>query len=361
MQTAIPCTFMRGGTSRGLYFVASDLPTDIPTRDKVILELYGNEGDDQISGIGGHASVMNKVAIVAVSDHPEADIDYTFGQVNPALGTVDTGPTCGNMLSGVGPFALERGLIPAQVGRTKIRIHDVNTGALIAVEVDTPEANVEYDGDTRLGGLVESSAPIPVTFLSLVGKKTGAMLPTGNATDVIDGVEVTLIDIATPMVHFRATDLGIKGTESAAELNQMQAMIDRMEKVRLQASEMMGLGDARGKVIPKMAILSEPTAGGHITSRYFVPEKCHPAHAVSGAFCISGASVVPDTIANEMLAHPDAMPKQVIIEHPSGKIDVTLNASADDSGVTIHSAGLMRSAKRIMSGLVYVSEKIWQR
>jgi len=361
MQTAIPCTLMRGGTSRGLYFVATDLPADEHTRDQVILELYGNNGDGQISGVGGDNSVMNKVAIVSLSSSPEADIDYCFGQVNPALGTVDTGPTCGNMLSGVGPFALERGLLPASTGTTRIRIRDLNTGALAAVEVQTPDASVEYDGDTHLGGLVETSAPIAVTFLSLVGNKTGHMLPTGNVQDSIDGVPVTLIDIAMPMVLFNAQDLGIQGDESAAELNQQKELLARMEAIRLQASSMMGLGDARGKVIPKMAILSPPKANGHITSRYFVPEKCHPAHAVSGAFCVSGASVVSGTIAANLMQHPQTLPSEIIIEHPSGQIAVSLDISMDDTGVTIHSAGLLRTAKRIMSGLVYVSDKIWKR
>ena len=361
MQTAIPCTFMRGGTSRGLYFVASDLPTDTTTRDRVILELYGNDGDAQISGVGGDNSVMNKVAIVSVSTSADADIDYRFGQVNPALGSVDTGPTCGNMLAGVGPFALERGLVPANLGKTCIRIRDLNTGALAKVEVQTPDAKVEYDGDTHLGGLVEAAAPIGVTFLSLVGNKTGYMLPTGNPQDIIDGVPVSLIDIAMPMVLFKAADLGLQGNETPLQLNQQTALLERLEQIRLQASNLMGLGDARGKVIPKMAILSPPKDGGSICSRYFVPKKCHPAHAVSGAFCVTSASLVPGTIAHEVCQTDTDLPDLLILEHPSGKIEVRLDASIDEHRVTIHSAGLLRTAKRIMSGLVYVSDKIWQR
>ena len=360
MQTAIPCTFMRGGTSRGLYFVLSDLPSDTTTRDRVIIELYGNNADNFISGVGGDNSVMNKVAIVSKSASADADIDYCFGQVNSAQGIVDTGPTCGNMLAGVGPFAIERGLVSAQPGTTIIHIRDVNTGALVTVEVQTPEARVEYDGDTRLGGLVEAAAPIPVTFLSLAGNKTGHMLPTGKAQDMIDGVPVSLVDIAMPMVLINATSLGLQGNETAPELNQQTALLERLEQIRLQASLLMGLGDAQGKVIPKMAILSAPRHGGHITSRYFVPDRCHPAHAVSGAFCVSGASVVPDTVANKIIQHPDTMPRQIAIEHPSGTIDVTLDASIKDSVVTIHSAGMLRTAKRIMSGMVYVSDKIWR-
>jgi len=358
-QTAIPCTIMRGGTSRGPYFLASDLPQDRDTQDRVLSAAMGSGNTMQVNGVGGGFSLTSKTAIVAHSSHPDADIDYLFAQVSVEETSVDVGPSCGNILAGVGPFAIEKGLVRAQGGETRVRVRNLNTNSFIEVVVKTEQGEVVYDGDTAIDGVPGTAAPVILNFLDVAGSKTGSLLPTGRARDLIDGIEVSCVDAAVPMVLFKASDLGVTGWESKEELDANTALLARLEKIRRQASLLMGLGDAEGKVIPKMALLAPSQYGGTLTSRYFVPFNCHSSHAVTGAICVASACVQPGSVAHDLVSLGDSEMQPVRIEHPSGKIDVVLELDAMPDQMLIRRAGLVRTARKIMDGVLYVPADIW--
>ena len=275
-QTAIPCTMMRGGTSRGPYFLANDLPRDPTLREQVLMAVMGSGNAQQIDGIGGGTSISSKVAIVSVSNHPQADIDYLFAQVSVDDMSVDLAPSCGNILSGVGPFAIESGLVNTSLDETLVRVRNVNTDSLIEVVVKTPNGQVEYDGNTAIDGVEGTAAPILLNFLDVAGTKTGKLLPTGNPRDNIDGIEISCVDAAVPMVLIPASALGKQGNETKEDLDNDPELLARIEKIRREASWKMGLGDATGKVIPKVALLSKPRNKGTITSRYLSPITATP-------------------------------------------------------------------------------------
>lgn len=356
-QTTIPCVLMRGGTSKGPYFKAADLPNTPAERDKMLLRIMGSPDLRQIDGIGGGTTVTSKVAIISHSDHPDADIDYLFAQVDLENPIVDTAPTCGNMLSGVGPFAIEEGLFPATNGETTMRIRNVNTDSIIEATVQTPDGQVTYEGDCAISGVPGTGAPIPLRFYQIEGSKTGKLLPTGNVRDTIDGVEVTCIDVAMPMVLAQAKSLGKTGYETKAELEADQAFLDRIEAIRRQAGELMGMGDVRDSVIPKFAIVAPPQNDGHFASRYFtVYGTCHPAYAVSGSICASTCAALPGSVVAEVTNADERFPDLSRIEHPSGVIDVTLNVNIDDDHFAVISGGVLRTARRIFAGSVYVMD-----
>ncbi|MES9944547.1 MAG: 4-oxalomesaconate tautomerase [Candidatus Thiodiazotropha sp.] len=364
MQTAIPCTMMRGGTSRGPYFKAADLPSDIATRDRVLLAVMGSPDARQIDGIGGATSLTSKVAIVSPSDHPHADVDYLFAQVSIDQAFVDTAPSCGNMLSGVGPFAIENAMLEAQDGETLVRIRNVNTDSLIDAIIQTPGGQVEYEGATAIDGVPGTAAPVVLNFREIVGTKTGALLPTGNAKDTIEGVEVTCIDVAMPMVIMAASSLGKTGHESKAELDADEAFLARMEGIRLAAGQLMGLGDVSGKVVPKVALLAGPRHHGNITSRYFVPDSCHAAHAVTGAICVAITTAVKGSVADGLArTEPEleqGLPNKCSIEHPSGSIEITLDLDQLEGSLRVNSAGVIRTTRKLFSGEVYLPAAIWE-
>ncbi|MGO4735789.1 4-oxalomesaconate tautomerase [Bosea sp. 2KB_26] len=345
----IPCVLMRGGTSRGPFFLETDLPADPAARDRVLLAAMGSPHTLQLDGIGGGNSLTSKVAIVGNASRPDADIDYLFAQVAVDRAHVDLGPNCGNMLSAIGPFAIEAGLVPACEGETMVRIYNRNTASLIEAVVQTPGKRVEYDGATAIDGVAGTAAPIKLTFLEAVGSKTGSLLPTGKPRELIDGVPATLIDYATPMLLVRATDFGLAGDEPPAELDANTALLARLEEIRREAGRRMGLGDVAGRVIPKIGLLSKARQGGSLTSRYFTPDRCHRSHAVTGALCIAVASQVPGSIAQDVsLADAASL---VTIEHPSGRIQVDL---ALDASGQVARASLVRTARRIFEGHVIV-------
>ncbi|WP_419552564.1 4-oxalomesaconate tautomerase [Candidatus Poriferisodalis sp.] len=379
-QRSIPCVLMRGGTSRGPYFLADDLPTDLDVRDAVLLMVMGSPQGRQIDGLGGGTTVTSKVAVVGPSSHPDADVDYLFAQIDPVWGTVDTKPTCGNMLAGVGPFAIEYGLVPAGDPTTSLVVRNVNTDSFIDVVCQTPGGEVSYDGDCAIDGVDGTAAPIELRFRGIEGSVTGSMLPTGRTSEVVpvasrrtDGpteVEVTLIDVAMPMVLARALDLGCTGRETPDELESDSAFMALMEAIRREAGARMGLGDVSQSVVPKFGMLSEPLHGGTIASRYFTPTQCHPTHAVSGAICVAAASVMVGTVAASLAAlaagQPDGtgaavggVPVDIAIEHPSGTFDVSLLAERLADGVRIHAGGVTRTARKIMAGMAYVPIDIW--
>jgi 2-methylaconitate cis-trans-isomerase PrpF len=359
MQTAIPFLFMRGGTSRGPYFKREHLPADQETLAEVLMAAVGAGHPLNIDGIGGGAAVTTKVAMLSPSDHPRADVDYFFAQVAVTERLVDFKPTCGNILSGVGPAAIEMGLIAANDPETVIRIHAVNTGALIEAVVQTPGGRLRYDGDTEIAGVPGKAAPIALNFMDVVGSSTGSLLPTGQALDEIGGIEVTCMDVAMPIVIARAADLGLSGYETAAELDADDALMERIQAIRIEAGERMGMGDVTKSVTPKFAVLAPPRAGGAITARYFMPWKCHPSMAVTGAQCLASSVLAPGTVSDGIDARPSGNPATVVIEHPSGTIEVAVDCDRTEGGFDLRSAGLIRTARLLAKGDVMVPEHIW--
>ena len=357
-QTAIPFLFMRGGTSRGPYLNRADLPEDLAVLADVLIAMVGSGHPLNIDGIGGGAAVTTKVAMLSKSDDVWADIDYFFAQVSVEDQLVDFKPTCGNILSGVGPAAIEMGLIEAQEGETPINIRAVNTGAKVAAVVQTSGGQVVYDGDAKIDGVPGTSAPVALQFMETVGGATGAFLPTGNLIDVIDGISVTCMDVAMPMVIAQANSFGLSGYETAAELDANRAFFDRMEGIRQKAGEMMGMGDVSKSVTPKFGLVAPAKDGGTIATRYFMPWNCHPTMAVTGAQCLASCVLTPGTVADVPI--PNECPAKIILEHASGTIDVLVDYEFSDAGFVVNSAGLVRTARKIAAGDVFIPQRIWQ-
>jgi 4-oxalomesaconate tautomerase len=353
---AIPCLLMRGGTSKGPYFLADDLPSDIAARDRILLAVMGSPDIRQIDGLGGADTLTSKVAIVAKSKRPGVDVDYYFCQVDISRPFVDTSPPCGNMLSGVAPFAIETGLVEAQDGTTSIVIYDVNIKTRIEAVVETPGKRVNYMGDARIDGVPGTDAPIHLFYMDVVGSKTGRMLPTYNVIDVINGVEVSCFDVAMPMMMLRAEDVGLNGAETAAEIEGNTEVLARIESLRVEAGRRMTLGDVTNLVIPKVGILSKPRRNGTITSRYLTPHKLHSAHAVTGAICVATACMTEGSIAHGLARPPAGAPYDIVIEHPSGHINLRLEIAGRGAELQVLRAGVMRTARPIMQGNVFVPE-----
>ena len=357
-QTGIPYLFMRGGTSRGPYFDRNDLPEDEASLSEVLIHAIGAGHRYNIDGIGGGTAVTTKVAMLSRSEDDWADVDYFFAQVAVEERAVDYRPTCGNILSGVGPAALEMGLVPVTGAETRVRIRAVNTGARIESVVQTPEGVPLYDGNAEIAGVPGSAAPVTLKFSEVAGGVTGAMLPTGQARDVIDGVDVTCLDVAMPVVLARAADFGLTGYEDAADLDANRDFYGRMEPIRRIAGERMGMGDVSGSVTPKFAVLAPPRAGGAVTARYFMPRACHPGMAVTGAQCIATACVMPGTVAEGIAMAPTGSPATLTVEHPTGAIDVLLEYEAG-TGFSVKTAGLVRTARLLARGEVFVPGAVW--
>ena len=357
-QRAIPCLYMRGGTSRGPYFLSEDLPADVATRDRVLLAAMGSPDARQIDGIGGAATLTSKVAIVSKSSQTDADVDYLFAQVSIDKAFVDTAPSCGNMLSGVGPFAIERGLVEPSDGETCVRIYNINTQSRIEAIVQTPEGRVEYEGAQAIDGVPGSAAPIFLNFSDIVGSKTGALFPTGATREDIDGLGVTCIDVAMPMILFSATELGLTGYETN-EIMDDQALLARIENARCEAGKRMGLGDVADLVVPKVGLLSPPRSGGAVSSRYLTPHRLHAAHAVTGGICVGTAAMLDGTIAAPLADRNAARDGIVCIEHPSGSLEVTLAIAGTPDHPTVESAGIVRTARKILDGNVFVPASVW--
>lgn len=358
-QTEVPCILMRGGTSRAPYFNAVDLPQDRDTLASFLVAAMGAGSPLQVDGIGGGQPTTSKVAMLSRSEDEWADVDYFFAQVHAEKAEVDFSPTCGNILSGVGPAAIELGLMDAKDGHTTVKIRSVNTGALVEAKVETPDRTVNYEGDARIDGVPGPAAPVVLNFMNVVGSKTGALFPTGRPMDVIDGVEVTCIDVAMPMVIARAGDFGITGYESREELDANTDLFARFEPIRIRAGELMGLDDAANSVVPKFGLLSEPRGGGAINARYFMPWHCHPSYAVTGSICTGSCVLAPGTVADKLAHIPNVHPTPVKIEHPSGGIDVVFDYSLTANGLELKSAGLLRTARKLYEGRVYVPETIF--
>ncbi|MEX3313580.1 4-oxalomesaconate tautomerase [Sulfitobacter sp. PS-8MA] len=358
-QTAIPYIFMRGGTSRGPYFNRADLPDDLDTLAEVLLSVLGSGHPLNIDGIGGGAAVTTKVAMLSPSEDEWADVDYFFAQVSVEDRLVDFKPTCGNILSGVGPAAVEMGLVAPKGDVTEIKIRAVNTGAKVLSKVLTPAGVLTYDGDTEIAGVPGTGAAVALNFMGVVGSSTGAFLPTGNIRDTFDGVEVTCMDVAMPMVIARAADFGLTGYETVAELDANTEFFARMEAIRLKAGAAMGMGDVSKSVTPKFGLLAPAQDGGTIATRYFMPWNTHPSMAVTGAQCLASCALTPGSVAEGLLERPDQSPAEVVLEHASGRIDVLVDYDAS-AGFSLNSAGLLRTARKLADGQVYVPSRIWE-
>lgn len=359
-MTAVACTLMRGGTSKGPFFLARNLPAAVEVRDRVLLAIMGSPDIRQIDGLGGADSLTSKVAVVGPSTRPDADVDYLFLQVVVDEPRVDASQNCGNMLAGVAPFAIENGLVPITGDRTRVRIHMVNTESIAVAEIQTPNGRVQYSGDASIDGVPGTAAPILLDFLDIAGSSCGELLPTGNALDVVAGIQATLIDNGMPVVVMRAADLGKTGAESPAELEADKALKARVESIRLEAGRRMNLGDVTRKTVPKMCLVSEPKNGGAIATRNFIPHTVHKAIGVFGAVSVATACVVPGSVTAGIARLTDAdSPHRLDIEHPTGFFTVEMDVSPDGKGIKVERAALLRTARKIMSGDAFVDDVIW--
>jgi 4-oxalomesaconate tautomerase len=341
--------WMRGGTSKGGYFLATDLPTDTAARDAFLLAAMGSPDPRQIDGMGGANPLTSKVAVVKKSTRPGADVDYLFLQVFVDQPTVTDQQNCGNILAGIGPFAIERGLVAAEPGQTRIRIFMENTGQLAEALVQTPGGVVSYAGTARIDGVPGTAAPIPITFADTAGSSCGALLPTGNAVDRIEGLEVTLIDNGMPCVILRAADLGVTGTETPAALEANAPLRAKLEAIRLVAGPLMNLGDVTQASVPKLTLVSAPNAGGAIATRTFIPHRCHDAIGVLGAVSVATACLLPTGPASELAVVPGGDEPLLSVEHPSGEMSVIVTLR--DGSVT--NAAVLRTARKLFDGHIF--------
>lgn len=359
-QTRIPCALMRGGTSKGPFFLASDLPSNVELRDRVLLAVMGSPDPRQIDGIGGATPLTSKVAIVSRSSRPGIDVEYLFAQVAIDQPLVDVTPNCGNMLAGVGPFAIERGLIPTRDPITAVRIYMLNTGNVAVAHVPTPNGEVAYEGDAAIAGVPGRGAAIRIDFLNTAGSVCGALLPTGRARDELDGIEATLIDNGMPVVVMRAADLGKSGYESPADLDADKNFKARLERIRILAGARMGLGDVRSKVVPKITLIAPPQDGGDLTTRTFIPHTCHPAIGVLGAVTVGTACVLPDSVASEIVSEREGAVNCLSVEHPSGEFSLQIEVAVGAGGqLDVVRSSLLRTARALFRGEVLVPARIW--
>jgi 2-methylaconitate cis-trans-isomerase PrpF len=359
MQTAIPCTLIRGGTSKGAFFLASDLPAQESVRDRVLLAALGSPDPRQVDGIGGADPLTSKVAIVGPSSHPEADVDFLFAQVAVDRATVDTSVSCGNLVSGVGPFAIEAGLVRARDPETCVRVHAVNTGALVEVVVQTPGRRVQYHGDAAIDGVPGTAAPVLLGYGDVAGAKTGALLPTGSARDRIGEIEVTCLDAAVPLVVIPAASVGLTGAETPHQVNSDADLLAQLELLRRLAARRMGLGDVRDKVMPKLALISAPAGGRGIRSRYFMPHACHAAHAVTGAIAVACCAVLEGSVADGLACVGRSTREQVAVEHPGGSLSIELELERRGAALEIRRAALLRTARPLFRGRVLIPSSVW--
>ena len=344
----IPCLWMRGGTSKGAYFLASDLPEGRAAIDDLLLRIFGSPDARQIDGIGGADPLTSKVAILSPPSRLDADVDYLFLQVFVDQALVSDAQGCGNILAGVGPAAIERGLVAALDGETPVRIHMLNTGEVALARVQTPGGRVRYDGAARIDGVPGSHAPIPLMFQNIAGSMCGSLLPSGRVVDVIDGVACTLIDNGMPCVIMAAADFGLTGQESREALDADAGLKARIESIRLQVGPLMNLGDVREKSVPKMTLVSAPSAGGTVSTRSFIPHRCHASIGVFAAVSVATACTLQGSPAAALARVP--ADGRFLIEHPTGAAEVLIETDATGA---VTGAGTLRTARKLMDGRVF--------
>jgi 2-methylaconitate cis-trans-isomerase PrpF len=360
-QTSIPFHFLRGGTSRGPYFDRADLPEDQNTLAEVLIAAVGSGHPLNIDGIGGGNAVTTKVAMLSRSTEDWADVDYFFAQVSVEGKKVDFKPTCGNILAGVGPAAIEKGLIKATGPETEVKIRAVNTGARVIATVQTGPDGVIYDGSTPIDGVPKTAAPVALQFMDTIGGATGAFLPTGNLIDTFDGIDVTCMDVAMPMVIARAESFGLTGQETAAELDANTDFFARMEAMRQKAGAAMGIENVAKSVTPKVGLLAPAQQGGSVAARYFMPWSTHPTMAVTGAQCLASCLLAPGTVAQGLMATPKERPAKITLEHPTGKIDVVVDFDIKDNALDLRSVGVVRTARLLAKGELMIPASVWKK
>jgi 4-oxalomesaconate tautomerase len=345
--------WMRGGTSKGAYFLAEDLPGEVAERDAFLLSVMGSPDVNQIDGIGGAHPLRSKVAVIKHSKEPGIDIDFLFAQVAVTEPLVDTTPNCGNILAGVAPFAIERGLVPAKAGETTVRVRTINTGTIADLVVRTPGGVVQYAGEAKIDGVPGTSAPIKIDFLDVAGSVCGSLLPTGKAKDLVEGVPVTCIDNGMPVVVIAAAALGRTGYESVDALNKDSELKAGIEAVRLGAGTLMGLGDVTKKVVPKISLIAAGRDGGAVATRTFIPHDCHTSIGVFGAVSVATACVLPGSVAEGIAKVPEGNDILLSIEHPTGEFTVHLEMERGE----VKRAGLVRTARKLFDGQVFAREE----
>jgi 4-oxalomesaconate tautomerase len=342
--------WMRGGTSKGGYFLAGDLPQDQAERDAFLLRVMGSPDPRQIDGMGGADPLTSKVAVVSRSAREGIDVDYLFLQVFVDQPIVSDAQNCGNILAGIGPFAIERGLVGAEEGETPVTIFMVNTGQVAVATISTPGGLVSYQGEARIDGVPGTAAPVPLEFRDTAGSSCGALLPTGNAADEIEGVRCTLIDNGMPCVVMKAGDVGATGYEDREALDNDGPLKARIEAIRLKAGPLMNLGDVTDKSVPKMMLVAPPRHGGAVTVRSFIPHRAHATIGVLGAVSVATACLVEGSPAAEVAKVPEGRRKTVSVEHPTGEMSCVLEL--DESGSVV-SAALLRTARKLIDGEVF--------
>jgi 4-oxalomesaconate tautomerase len=357
---AIPSTLMRGGTSKGLYFHVKDLPQSAPARDRALLAAMGSPDPRQIDGVGGAHPLTSKVAIIGPSKRPDADVDYLFLQVVVDKAEVSDSQNCGNILAGVGPWSIEHGLVRIAGESTPVRIHMLNTGSIAVAHVPTPHGTVEYEGDARIDGVPGSAAAIPIDFLDVAGSSCGSLFPTGSHLERIAGLEVTCIDNGMPVVLMRAADLGKRGDESPQALEGDAALKARIEEIRLALGPRMNLGEVDKKTVPKMCLVSPARHGGTIHTRTFIPHRVHEAIGVLGAVSVATACVTSGSVAARVAGlTPRSGSQRLEIEHPTGFFTVEMDVTVDGTDVTVNRCALLRTARKLMQGEVFVPGSLW--
>jgi 4-oxalomesaconate tautomerase len=350
MSEGVRCMWMRGGTSKGGYFLKDELPSDPAARDAFLLRAMGSPDPRQIDGMGGADPLTSKVAVVSRSARPGVDVDYLFLQVFVDQPIITDGQNCGNILAGVGPFAIERGLVAMQDGETPVAIFMENTGQVAVATVATPGGSVSYAGEARIDGVPGSAAPVPLEFRDTAGSSCGALLPTGRPVDVIEGVEATLIDNGMPCVVMRAKDLGATGYESREALDGAAELKARIEAIRLKAGPLMALGDVAAKSVPKMMLVAPPRQGGAVTVRSFIPHRAHASIGVLGAVSVATACLIEGSPAAEVAVIPQGVRKTLSVEHPSGETTCVMQLAPDG---TVATAAMLRTARKLMDGVLF--------
>lgn len=346
----------RGGSSKGLYFLASDLPADADVRDQFLLDAVGRDAR-QIDGLGGGDPLTSKVAIVSLSDRYDADIDYLFVQIVVGQNRIDRTANCGNILAGIGPFAVEAGLIVPTQAQTNVRVHMLNSGKICELVLQTPNGEMNYAGDCSIDGVPGTAAPVVCNYNEVAGSACGSLLPTGNVFDIVDGVEITCIDNGMPVVVLRAKDLGIRGDETPDKLNANKALQQRLQSIRLQIGPKMNLGDVDGASVPKMCLISPPKRGGVVQTRTFIPYKCHSAIGVLGAVSVATACVIPGSVAQGIAEVAIGNTLQMSVEHPSGEFSVTLEIDHSLNIPSVKKAGVLRTARLLCRGELFIPAK----
>lgn len=361
MLTAIPCMLMRGGTSKGLYFHAPDLPEARELRDRVLLAAMGSPDVRQIDGMGGAHPLTSKVAVISRSQRADADVDYLFLQVVVDKAEVSDSQNCGNLLAAVGPWAIENGLVAATGDATRVRIHMVNTSSLAVAQVQTPAGQVEYEGGARIDGVPGTAAPISLEFLDVAGSSCGSLLPTGRVVDDHQGIAITCIDNGMPVIIVRATDLGVTGTETPAQLEANASLREKVEALRLAWGPRMNLGDVTRKTVPKISLVGPPRAGGDIATATFIPHRVHEAIGVLGAVSVATACAIPGSVAQQVARRSGGAGSRVEVEHPSGFFSVDVEVAVGADGVQVRRASLLRTARKLMQGSVFIPGSVWRR